>query len=78
MHSVIDGQVPQNMFYSSLVTHFLQIGKILHKSVPRGTQKYYFWVPVGSKAVYGSIAWAFRGLQKQLFCDPVDFEDDVS
>ena len=45
MHSVIDGQEPQNMFYSSLITHFLQIGKILQKSVPPGDPKVIFLGP---------------------------------
>ena len=45
MHSVIDGQEPQNMLYSSLITHFLQIGKIIQKSVPSGDPKVIFLGP---------------------------------
>ena len=45
MHSVIDGQEPQNMLYSSLIAHFLQFGKKYQKSVPSGDPKVIFLGP---------------------------------
>ena len=45
IHSVIDGQEPQNMLYSSLITHFLQIGTNTSKSVPSGDPKVLFLGP---------------------------------
>ena len=56
MHSVIDGQEPQNMFYSSLITHVLQIRKILQKSVPSGDPKVIFCRTLQPRTVLGLIA----------------------